>query len=426
MSQETPSEARLRHQLDVQRHQIERVLSRHRLPATVIGGSVRSRDVLFTVQSQLAQGFERLRLLKDDLLAALGGGEMAVLESDGSWQLRVTQQTDPDVPLLRLLRREPDLFPATAPVGLDDRRRTVLLRFAPGQVSHVLIAGVEGSGKAAMLRTIAAGLAMTNRQSDLQLVLASLREGHSLRGELDALLPIRYLPHLLADVPATTAAEADLLRFLAEETLYRRKERIRTPRIVVLIDRVDEYLQRGGRRASDDLLCLLQQGAVAGVHVVMSTGDPESDLIDVTMRANLPVRLVGRCLSSEQARRAAGTELQEAVLLREAGEFLAVWSDETTYFRMAEVGDYDLHHWLAESRRDAQPRLLAQPFWPAERVRSAESEAERQRSFDFVVQDGAIQMRSSDPGSRVTLEPDLSPAEDDDSDDWEDERPLDE
>ena len=77
------AEVKLRHQLDVQTRQIDRVLNHHRVPATVSGGEVRPKVVSFDLQTQIAHGLERIRGLKDDLMTALGVGDVVVSHDDG-------------------------------------------------------------------------------------------------------------------------------------------------------------------------------------------------------------------------------------------------------------------------------------------------------------------------------------------------------
>ena len=103
MDSESSSEVVLRHQLGVQTRQIDRVLNHHRIPASVSGGEVRPKAVSFDLQTQIAHGLERIRGLKDDLMSALGVGEVAVAQDGGQWQLRVARPDDPPVPLLRLM-----------------------------------------------------------------------------------------------------------------------------------------------------------------------------------------------------------------------------------------------------------------------------------------------------------------------------------
>mgnify|MGYP003621086168 CR=1 FL=1 len=98
MDQEPLSQARLRHFLDVQSRQIARVLNHHRVPASVVGGSVQSRTVSYDLQTHLTAGLERVRGLKDDLKSALGVGDVAVVREEGQWRLRVGRPEDAAVP----------------------------------------------------------------------------------------------------------------------------------------------------------------------------------------------------------------------------------------------------------------------------------------------------------------------------------------
>ena len=144
---ERPSEARLRHQLDVQAQQINRVLSHHQVPASVTGGTVHSRVVQFNLQTQIHAGIERIRGLKDDLITALGVNDVAVSRENDRWQLNVSRPDDPPVPLLKLLASTSSLPPRTIPIGLADGGQPVLLNFPTSRMSHIMIAGDKGAGK---------------------------------------------------------------------------------------------------------------------------------------------------------------------------------------------------------------------------------------------------------------------------------------
>ncbi len=387
MEGESSSEARLRHQLDVQSKQINRVLSHHRIPATVAGGSVRPRVISFDLQTQLASGLERARNLKDDLMTALGVSNVSLTNENGRWQLRVSQADEAPVPLLKLLAAVPDLPRLTAPIGVANGGAPVLLRFAAGHTSHILIAGEPGAGKTSLLRAIAAGLALTNRQSGLQIQImdpaypASANSNH-------ALLPLAYLPHMLSDPALDIEACSAVIRFLAEEMTYRRRERVQVPRIVVLIDHVLAYLENVDHEARNDLFRLLQYGAPAGIHSVMATDRPESPLLDSTIRASLSARLIGRTSDATAARRIAGVPLDQATLLYGEGDFLAVNGEDVTYFQAAHIGDYDLHMKLTEMVELPRPRLLARTY--SERP-SVGQTPPKPRSF--TLHDGGIDIR---------------------------------
>ena len=380
----------MRHHLYVQTRQIDRVLNHHRIPATISGGEVRPKFISFDLQTQISSGLERIRGLKDDLMTALGVGEVAVSQDDGQWRLRVARPEDPPVPLLRLLDVTPGMTPRTAVIGMADGGQPVMMRFAANKVTHVLIAGEPGAGKSSLLRTVALSLATTNRQSALQLLVMDARSDEE-SGYRTPLLPLGYLPHMLTDPALGSEACASLLHFLVEEMTYRRRDRVQSPRIIVLIDHVLTLLE-SGPKVKDDLLRLLQHGAQAGIHLVMATDSPESPLLDSTIKACLSMRIIGRISDPTTARRLAGMRLEQAPLLYGEGDFLAVGGEDVTYFQAAYVGDYDLHLKLAEMLRGDRPRLLARPYSSRPRV---PGEAKQQTPLTFAMRDGTVDL---DPG----------------------------
>lgn len=396
MESETPSEARLRHQLDVQSRQINRVLSHHRIPATVAGGEVRPRVVSFDLQTQILAGLERIRGLKGDLMSALGVGDVAFTHEGGQWHLRVSRPDDPPVPLLRLISSFPASTRRTAAIGLADGGQPVHLQFATNKTSHVLIAGEPGAGKTSLLRSIGISLALTNRQSDLQLQVMDPHWPDDVRGTPgnNPLLPLGYLPHMLTDPTLGLEASASVLRFLAEEMAYRRRERTQSPRIIVLIDHVVTLLESESQAARDDLLRILQHGAQAGIHLVIATDRPDSPLLDSTIKTCLSMRIIGRLTDAAIARKVAGVRLDQAPLLYGEGDFLAVKGEAVTYFQASYIGDYDLHLKLSELARSARPRLLAKPYSARPRVAVTQKQNDPPRSFSM--RDGSINLFGDD------------------------------
>lgn len=391
MEKDTLSEARLRHQLDVQSRQINRVFSHHRVPATVVGGTVRSRIVSFDLQTQLAAGLERVRDLTEDLKQALGVGDLAFTREGGQWRLRVTRPDDASVPLIRLLASNPPASPTTAVIGMADDGAPVQLRFGSGRVKHVLVAGEPGAGKTTLLRAIAASLALTNRQSALQLLVmdASGLNDDPATGTPHPLRPLGYLPHMLTDPTGTADDCAAVLRFLAEEMEYRRRDHVHMPRIVTLIDHVVTLLDKGGEAVRNDLTRLIQYGSAVGLHLVLSTDQPDAHFLrERVLQAGVSVRIVGKVTSPEASKPIAGRVLEQAPLLYGEGDFLAVVGDDVTYFQAGHIGDYDLHMALSEMAGADRPRLLALPYNPRPRIRRAAEPKDK----TFRWQSGAMQL----------------------------------
>lgn len=396
-SQDSLAESRLRHQLELQARQINRVFASHHVPATIAGGSVRSKMVSFDIQSQISAGLERVRGLKQDLITALGVKTVALNGEQGNWRLELAQDSDAPVPLLPLLAAHGEVGPTTAVIGMSDGGNPVMLRFDRGRVKHVLVAGQEGAGKTTLLRTVAASLAFGNRQSDLQLLLMDSQDStFSAGGAADhPFSNLRYLPHLLAEPIVTQDDATAWLRFLAEEVSYRAERNVRTPVIVALVDNIVSLLEAGGPETQADLLRILKRGPAAGTHVVAAVERADSPYLDARMRSMLSVRIVGRmAVSDEVIQRIAGRELPDAKFLYGGGDFLGLTGDECTYFQAAYLSDYDLHLKLSEIYGHRRGRLLALPYNP--RPQMSVDSAGDETSQDFTVSEGgAVVVRPS-------------------------------
>lgn len=354
---ETWQKRRLQHQLEVQSMQIERVLDQHQLAAQVAGGTVRPRSIRFDLQTQLATGLERLRDLKSDLMVALGVADVELLGEEGQLSVQVERTAEAPVPLLDLLPLIGDVPPVTAVLGLAEDKRPLLLNFLDKDLGHILVAGADGAGKTTLLRTIALSLALTNRQSRLQMVIIHPETADSPATDLT---PLNYLPHLLTQVVTAPTEATEVLAFLAREMEYRLEQTIATPTIVLLADCVVNLLETGGEAIVKSVTQLLQKGAEAGIHLILSTRRPGAAVFSQAMHAYLPVRIVGQVADEKEAKAAAGVAGVKADYLLGSGDFLAGSDDEFTRFQAAYIGDYDLHLCLSELHRQRPRVLLAQ------------------------------------------------------------------
>jgi len=96
----------------------------------------------------------------------------------------------------------------------------------------------------------------------------------------------------------------------------------------------------GGSAITDALTRLAQRGREAGIHLVAATQHPSAAILGSVMRANFPLRLVGRVTSAQDARVASGRAGTDAHLLHGRGDFLAIsGGDRPIRFQVAQMGE---------------------------------------------------------------------------------------
>ena len=355
-----------RRKLELQSDRIEMVLTTHKAPARVTGGIVTPRTVQFHLAPLLGTRINRVQSLAEELALALGVSSVRVSRQGGNMQLEIPRDDARPVKLLSLMAmlsgsvaspptlssvepRASRAWPArysipsaTAVLGLCDDGAPLLLRLPSPDVAHVLVAGCTGSGKTALSRAIILSLAMTHRRSQLQFVLVDPKR--------HAFMPFAPLPHLLKPVLGSAAEAVVALRELVAlmEARGTGSSSGATPRIVVVLDELADLMQVGGRSLVEPLTRLVQRGREAGIHVIACTQKPSSEVMGTLMRANFPVRLVGKVVSPEDARVAAGCGGTGAEKLAGRGDFIAVASGQKLRFQAAFVSVAEMQQVVAQ------------------------------------------------------------------------------
>jgi S-DNA-T family DNA segregation ATPase FtsK/SpoIIIE len=266
----------------------------------------------------------------------------------------------------------------TAVLGLCDDGAPLLMRLSSPDVAHVLISGTTGSGKTALCQTMILSLAMSHRRSQLQFVLVDPKRR--------AFTPFASLPHLLWPMISDAAEAVDALSELVRLMEVRGQGHAQAdagtkrlgevthpegdfqPRIVLVLDELADLMQVGGKELGEHLTRLAQRGREAGIHIIASTQKPSSQVLGTLIRANFPARLVGKVVSPEDARVAAGIGGTGAEKLMGRGDFIAVAAGQALRFQAAYVSSAEMQQVVAqlgsEPRRwdvmQGKPSLLHQ------------------------------------------------------------------
>ena len=243
--------------------------------------------------------------LSEELALRLGAQGVRVSRQGAAVQVDVPREDGQVVRLLDLCRRLKEIPKQTAILGLDERGVPLLLRLPSPEVAHVLVAGTTGSGKTALVRSMALSLAMHNRLGEVQMVFIDPK-GNGFEPFVGFDTLGGGLPHLLRPPVQEVHQAIFLLGEMVEEMVRRDRERISEPRVVIFIDEVADLMEQGGKAMDRLMTRLTQRGRSAGLHLVACTQKPLVASIGSLTRSNFPVRLVGSVASADDAKIAAG------------------------------------------------------------------------------------------------------------------------
>lgn len=192
--------------------------------------------------------------------------------------------------------------PLAIALGRDVSGRALVTDLA--KMPHLLIAGTTGSGKSVCISAITTCLVMNNSPEDLRLVMIDPK--------MVELVRFNGLPHVFGKVETEldrilgvlqwTVAEMDRRYKLLEEShsrhidshnrkMARRANGEVLPRIVVLLDELADLMMSAPEQTEPALVRLAQLARATGIHLVVATQRPSTDVVTGLIKANFPARL---------------------------------------------------------------------------------------------------------------------------------------
>lgn len=197
-------------------------------------------------------------------------------------------------------------------LGQDVSGNSVIADLA--RMPHMLIAGTTGSGKSVCVAAITTCLVMNNSPKDLKLAM--------LDPKMVELVRFNGLPHLLGKVETSiermlgvlhwAIAEMDTRYRLLEEAHARdldsynkkmeRKKLPTLPKIVILIDELADLMMSAPDQTESSLVRLAQMARATGIHLVVATQRPSTDVVTGLIKANFPARIAFTVASSIDSR----------------------------------------------------------------------------------------------------------------------------
>ncbi len=194
------------------------------------------------------------------------------------------------------------------------------------RMPHLLIAGTTGSGKTVCIAAITTCLIMNNSPMDLRLIM--------LDPKMVELVKFNGLPHILGGVETQqnrmlaalqwAIAEMDNRYRTFEEAhsrdleIYNRKMQRKKlpalPRIVIMIDELADLMMTRPDQTEFSLVRLAQMARATGIHLVVATQRPSTEIVTGLIKANFPARISFNVASSIDSRVILDTTGAETLL----------------------------------------------------------------------------------------------------------------
>ena len=184
-----------------------------------------------------------------------------------------------------------------------------------GKLPHVLIAGTTGSGKSVCTNSLIVSILYKSPPEEVRFIMVDPK--------MVELAPYNGIPHLLIPVVTDPKKAAGALQWAVFEMMKRYKlfsehgvkdlagynalarqdEELKTmPTVVVVIDELADLMLVAAKEVEESICRVAQMGRAAGMHLVIATQRPSSDVITGLMKANIPSRIAFAVASSLESR----------------------------------------------------------------------------------------------------------------------------
>lgn len=321
-----------RNELNENKQRITDTLMTYGIEISSIQATVGPTVTLYEIVPAPGVRIARIKNLEDDIalsLAALGIRIIAPIPGKGTIGIEVPNN-DPQIVSMRsiIASRKFQESKYELPIALGKTITNEIFIADLTKMPHVLVAGATGQGKSVGLNAIITSLLYKKHPAELKFVLVdpkkvefsiySAIERHFLAKLPDANEPIitdtTQVVQTLQSVTREMDTRYELLRSARVRTIkeYNTKFKSRhllpskghrfLPYIVVIIDEFSDLIMTAGKEVESPIIRIAQLARAVGIHMIIATQRPSTNVITGIIKANFPARVAFRVQSMIDSR----------------------------------------------------------------------------------------------------------------------------
>lgn len=389
---------------------LEAVLQSFRVEAGVVGSTVGPSVTLYELEVATGTRMNKVTTLASEIAAALRAKSIRIIApipGRSTIGIEVPNRNRRLVRFSELIHKDAyDTDKAALPLflGMDAEGHAVIEDLA--KMPHLLIAGQTGSGKSVCINTIIASLLLTRSPHDVQMIMIDPK--------MVELQMYSEVPHQMAPVVTDMKQATRVLEWACEKMegrydLFKTagvrnikgynalgeeglKERMgdefneeRTPRhvpyIVLIIDEMADLMMVSKKEAEGAITRLAQKSRAVGIHVIVATQRPSTDVITGVLKGNLPTRIAFTVASKIDSRVILDAQGAEKLLGYGDMLFTPPQSSQNMRVQGALVEDHELQSVVDFVCQESAPSFSQ------ELIQAATGETRGDGEFDYAGQD---------------------------------------
>jgi len=245
------------------------------------------------------------------------------------------------------------------------------------KMPHVLVAGTTGSGKSGCVNAILSSILMQASPNEVRLVLVDPKqvELNHYENIPHLLTPVVTSPRLAANVLANLIGEMESRYAIMGEARCRNlgelnRARVKLgqaplPHILCVIDELADLMMVAPAEVEDSIIRLAQKSRATGIHLVLATQRPSTDIITGTIKVNIPARIAFAVSSQTDSRVILDQGGAEALLGQGDMLFRGAGTSKLQRVQGAYITEEEIaritKHWARQGEPEFEPELLQTP-----------------------------------------------------------------
>ena len=302
------------------------VLNEFGVHASINNISIGPSITKYELKLETGTRVNKIMSLQDDIKLALAAKDIRIeapIPGKPAVGVEIPNLVSSMVSFKEVFKNIPDKYKdnkLVVPLGKDVNGQVIYAEL--NKMPHLLIAGATGSGKSVCVNTIISSILMRAKPDEVKLILVDPKKVE--------LSNYNGVPHLLAPVVTDPKKAAATLRETVSE-MERRYDlfaganvrKIETynqyvekknqendaehqleklPYIVVILDEVAYLMMVASKDVEDCIMHIAQLARAAGIHLIVATQRPSTDIITGVIKANIPSRIAFAVSSSIDSR----------------------------------------------------------------------------------------------------------------------------
>lgn len=311
---------------------IIRTLRNHGIEIISIKATVGPTITLYEIIPQAGVRISRIRGLDDDIalgLSALGIRIIAPMPGKGTIGIEVPNKNRQIVSMRSVIASK--RFQESnydLPVALGRTITNEVFMFDLCKMPHLLVAGATGQGKSVGLNAIITSLLFKKHPAEMKMVLIDPK---MVEFSIYSTIEKHYLAKLpdsesaiITDVTQVTQTLNSLTKEMDDRYELLMKAHVRNikeyngkfvrrhlnpdkghrylPYIVVVIDEYGDLIMTAGKEIELPIARIAQKARAVGIHMVIATQRPTTNIITGTIKANFPARMAFKVTSQVDSR----------------------------------------------------------------------------------------------------------------------------